>query len=160
MSHKQPLERRRISRIHLHLGSDRRGAALCLSRPGLDLGREQFSICEQAFDRHLFAGACTSRRQRLYHRELPNIAWERSVVPRKGSKPAVPLAIAKHFHGAERVFREAPRSRSMTRADRTSVAGARHRDLGAGRAKAGRPSDELIKLTHESRRFEHLRSVR
>lgn len=37
------------------------------------------------------------------------IAWEalRRWLARKGSKPTAPLAMAKHFHGAERAVREA-----------------------------------------------------
>lgn len=56
--------------------------------------------------------SCTSivlRFLRLRHREGPDVAREalRHWLARKGSKPAAMLAMAKHFHGAEKAARDA-----------------------------------------------------
>lgn len=79
------------------------------ARDTFDLGREELSIGDK-----LSIGIYSPERTlvdviRLRHREGSDVAWEalRCWLARKGSKPAALLAMAKHFHGAERAARDA-----------------------------------------------------
>jgi predicted transcriptional regulator of viral defense system len=79
------------------------------ARETFELGREEFAVGDK-----LSIGIYSPERTlidviRLRHREGPDVAWEalRRWLARKGSKPAALLAIAKHFHGAERAVRDA-----------------------------------------------------
>jgi predicted transcriptional regulator of viral defense system len=74
-----------------------------------DLGREELAVGDK-----LSVGIYSPERTlvdviRLRHREGADVAWEalRRWIARKGSKPAALLAMAKHFHGAERAVRDA-----------------------------------------------------
>jgi predicted transcriptional regulator of viral defense system len=78
------------------------------ARHTFDLGREELAIGDR-----LSIGIYSPERAlvdviRLRHQEGSDVAWEalRRWVARKGSKPAVLLAMAKHFHGAERAVRD------------------------------------------------------
>lgn len=79
------------------------------ARETFDLGREEFTVGDK-----LSIGIYSPERTltdviRLRHREGSEIAWEtlRRWLAHKGSKPAALLAMAKHFHGAERAVRDA-----------------------------------------------------
>jgi predicted transcriptional regulator of viral defense system len=79
------------------------------ARETFDLGREEFAVGDK-----LSLGIYSPERTlidliRLRHREGSDVAWEalRRWLARKGSKPAALLAMAKHFHGAERAVRDA-----------------------------------------------------
>jgi predicted transcriptional regulator of viral defense system len=79
------------------------------ARETFDLGRQELSIGDK-----LSIGIYSPERTlvdviRLRHREGPDVAWEalRRWLARRGSKPAALLAMAKHFHGAERAVRGA-----------------------------------------------------
>jgi predicted transcriptional regulator of viral defense system len=79
------------------------------ARETFDLGREELSVGDK-----LSVGIYSPERTlidiiRLRHREGPDVAWEalRRWLARKGSKPAALLAMAQHFHGAERAVRAA-----------------------------------------------------
>jgi hypothetical protein len=74
-----------------------------------DLGRNELAIGDK-----LSIGIYSPERAlvdviRLRHREGSDVAWEalRRWIARRGSKPAALLAMAKHFHGAERAVRDA-----------------------------------------------------
>jgi hypothetical protein len=84
--------------LHIHPGQGRRY-----------LGREELAVGDK-----LSVGIYSPERTlvdviRLRHREGADVAWEalRRWIVRKGSKPATLLAMAKHFHGAERAVRDA-----------------------------------------------------
>lgn len=79
------------------------------ARETFELGREEFTVGDK-----LSVGVYSPERTlvdviRLRHREGSDVAWEalRRWIARKGSKPAALLAMAKHFHGAERAVRNA-----------------------------------------------------
>ena len=79
------------------------------ARKTFDVGREELAVGDK-----LSVGIYSLERTlvdviRLRHREGPDVAWEalRRWIARKGSKPAALLAMAKHFHGAERAVRDA-----------------------------------------------------
>lgn len=79
------------------------------ARETFDLGREELAIGDK-----LSIGIYSPERAlvdviRLRHREGSDVAWEalRRWIARRGSKPAALLAVAKHFHGAERAVRRA-----------------------------------------------------
>jgi predicted transcriptional regulator of viral defense system len=79
------------------------------TRETFDLGREQLAVGDK-----LTVGIYSPERTlvdviRLRHREGPDVAWEalRRWIARKGSRPSALLAMAKHFHGAEKAVRDA-----------------------------------------------------
>jgi predicted transcriptional regulator of viral defense system len=79
------------------------------ARETFNLGRAQLAVGDK-----LSIGIYSPERTlvdviRLRHREGPDVAWEalRRWIAQKGSKPAALLAMAKHFHGAERAVRDA-----------------------------------------------------
>lgn len=79
------------------------------ARETFDLGREELAIGDKRS-----VGIYTPERTlvdviRLRHREGSGVAWQalRCWLTRKGAKPAALLAMAKHFHGAERAVRDA-----------------------------------------------------
>jgi predicted transcriptional regulator of viral defense system len=79
------------------------------ARETFDLGRNELAIGDK-----LSIGIYSPERAlvdviRLRHREGSDVAWEalRRWIARRGSKPAALLAMAKHFHGAERAVRDA-----------------------------------------------------
>jgi predicted transcriptional regulator of viral defense system len=79
------------------------------ARETFELGRDEFTVGDK-----LSVGVYSPERTlvdviRLRHREGSDVAWEalRRWIARKGSKPAALLAMAKHFHGAERAVRNA-----------------------------------------------------
>jgi len=79
------------------------------ARETFELGREEFTVGDK-----LSVGVYSPERTlvdviRLRHREGSDVAWEalRRWIARKDSKPAALLAMAKHFHGAERAVRNA-----------------------------------------------------
>jgi hypothetical protein len=79
------------------------------ARKTFDLGREKLAVGGYAF-----VGLYSAERSlvdviRLRHREGADVAWEalRRWLRRKGSKPAVLLKMAKHFHGTENAVRRA-----------------------------------------------------
>jgi len=79
------------------------------ARETFDLGREHLSVGDKRS-----VGIYSPERTlvdviRLRHREGSDVAWEalRRWLARKGAKPAALLAMAKHFHGAEKAIRAA-----------------------------------------------------
>jgi predicted transcriptional regulator of viral defense system len=79
------------------------------ARATFELGREELAVGDR-----LSIGIYSPERTlvdviRLRHREGSDVAWQalRRWLGRKGSKPAGLLAMAKHFHGAERAVRNA-----------------------------------------------------
>jgi hypothetical protein len=79
------------------------------AREAFDLGRDELAVGDK-----LSVGIYSAERTlvdviRLRHREGSNVAWEalRRWLARKGSRPPALLAMAKHFHGAERAVRDA-----------------------------------------------------
>lgn len=79
------------------------------ARETFDLGREELAVGDKRS-----VGIYSPERTlvdviRLRHREGSDVAWEalRRWLTRKGAKPAALLAMAKHFHGAERAVRAA-----------------------------------------------------
>ena len=79
------------------------------ARETFELGRAEFTVGDK-----LAVGIYSPERTlvdviRLRHREGSDVAWQalRRWIARKGSKPAALLAMAKHFHGAERAVRNA-----------------------------------------------------
>ena len=85
--------------IHVHV----------FARETFEFGREELDVGDK-----LSVGIYSPERTlvdviRLRHREGSDVAWQalRRWISRKGSKPAALLAMAKHFHGAEKAVREA-----------------------------------------------------
>jgi len=79
------------------------------ARDTFDLGRQGLAVGDK-----LSIGLYSPERTlvdviRLRHREGPDVAWQalRRWIARRGSKPAALLAMAKHFHGAEKAVRDA-----------------------------------------------------
>lgn len=79
------------------------------ARKTFDLGREEIAVGDK-----LSIGVYSPERSlvdiiRQRHREGPDVAWQalRRWLARKGSRPAALLAMARHFHGAERAVRDA-----------------------------------------------------
>jgi len=79
------------------------------ARETFDLGRKELAV-----DAKLSVGIYSPERTlvdviRLRHREGSEVAWEalRRWLSQKGSKPATLLAMARHFHGAEKAVRDA-----------------------------------------------------
>jgi len=79
------------------------------ARETFDLGRKEFVVGDRRSVGIYSAERALVDVIRLRHREGSDVAWQalRRWLARKGTKPTTLLAMAKHFHGAERAVRDA-----------------------------------------------------